>query len=130
MAKSSPTKSSNKPSEATPAEASTTATETDTTVQPKTDDVATSKRAATKQVKETPVAPRPKKTKTPAAKQGSMMPSEQKLEHLAAAIAAAGDADNLLLILEHVDAAGGPAEVIESIEAYRALKNAVEQSGS
>ncbi len=80
--------------------------------------------------KETPTTIRPKKTKPTIGKQSSLMPSEQKLENLAAAIAVAGNADNLLLILHHVEAAGGQAEVIESIEAYRALKTAVEQASS
>ena len=80
--------------------------------------------------KESPATTRPKKTKPTIGKQNSLMPSEHKLENLAAAIAVAGNADNLLSILHHVEAAGGQAEVIESIEAYRALKTAVEQANS
>jgi len=73
-------------------------------------------------------ANRSKKTKASAsAKQTTAKPSEHKLEHLAAAVAAADGADNLLTILAHVEQAGGQAEVIESIETYRALKTAVEQ---
>ncbi len=54
------------------------------------------------------------------------MPSQHKLENLKAAVAAAGSVDNLLLILQHVDEAGGRQEVAESVDAYRALKLALE----
>jgi hypothetical protein len=80
--------------------------------------------------KESPAAIRPKKTKPTIGKQSSLIPSEHKLENLAAAISLASNVDNLLSILHHVEAAGGQAEVIESIEAYRALKTAVEQASS
>lgn len=125
MAKPSSTKPSNKP--APPVTDEATVHAQDEPVQAKPENTEAAKRPASTPAKETSVASRPKKTKAPAVKQGSWMPNEQKLENLAAAIAAAGDAANLMLILEHVDAAGGPADVIESIEAYRALKTAVEQ---
>jgi hypothetical protein len=72
------------------------------------------------------VVNRNKKTPTAAAKGSSLMPSQHKLENLKAAVAAAGSVDNLLLILQHVDEAGGRQEVAESVEAYRALKLALE----
>lgn len=126
MAKPSGTKSSNKPVPPAADEAAVHAKEEPVAQQP-ADAAAFAKPAANPPTKDAGVANRPKKTKAPAVKQGSWMPNEQKLGNLAAAITAAGDAANLLLILEHVDAAGGPAEVVESIEAYRALKTAVEQ---
>ncbi|TWU41556.1 hypothetical protein Q31b_30050 [Novipirellula aureliae] len=95
------------------------------------------KESPTRQAKERPTnspaskpsTNRPKKTKASAAtKQTTVKPSEYQLEHLAAAVAAAKGADNLLAILGHVEEAGGHVEVIESIETYRALKTAVEQS--
>lgn len=128
MAKPSNTKQSNKP--VPPAIDETAQHPKDETVVEQPDAAATSKRPTNNAVKDTPAASRSKKSKAPALRQGSWMPSEQKLENLAAAIVAAGDAANLLLILNHVDGAGGPAEVIESIEAYRALKSAVEQPAS
>ncbi|HBJ36230.1 MAG TPA: hypothetical protein DDZ51_16060 [Planctomycetaceae bacterium] len=72
------------------------------------------------------VVNRNKKAAAGQAKGGSLMPSQHKLEHLKAAVAAAGSVDNLLLILQHVDEAGGRQEVAESVEAYRALKLALE----
>ncbi len=72
------------------------------------------------------VVNRNKKGPTGAAKGSSLMPSQHKLENLKAAVAAAGSVDNLLLILQHVDEAGGRQEVAESVEAYRALKLALE----
>ena len=71
-------------------------------------------------------AARVKKAKSAGAKGGSIMPDEQKLEQLREAVSTAGDADTLLKILDHVDQAGGPAEVIQNIETYRALRTAVE----
>lgn len=128
MAKPSSIKPSNKPTPPVAEEAVVHVKEESVQAQP--DAVSVSKAPASVPVKDTPPASRVKKTKAPTVKQGSWIPNEQKLENLAAAIAAAGDAANLLLILERVDAAGGPAEVIESIEAYRALKTAVEQPAS
>lgn len=125
MAKPSSTKQSSKPVPPAGEEAAQDAK--DETVQEQPAVAEATKRPASNPVRDTPAASRVKKTKAPVAKQGSWMPSEQKLESLAAAIAAAGDAANLLLILDHVERAGGPAEVIESIEAYRALKSAVER---
>jgi hypothetical protein len=72
------------------------------------------------------VVNRNKKGPTGVAKGPSLMPSQHKLENLKAAVAAAGSVDNLLLILHHVDEAGGRQEVAESVEAYRALKLALE----
>lgn len=128
MAKPSSTKPSNKPTPPVAEEAAVHVKEESVQAQP--DAVSVAKTPASTPLKDTPPASRVKKTKAPAVKQGSWIPNEQKLENLAAAIAAAGNAANLLLILERVDAAGGPAEVIESIEAYRALKTAVEQPAS
>ncbi|EMI17966.1 hypothetical protein RMSM_05111 [Rhodopirellula maiorica SM1] len=62
-----------------------------------------------------------------AAKNGSLLPSEHQLEHLKAAVLAAGSSDNLLEILQHVEEAGGKAAVEESIEAYRVLKTVLEE---
>ncbi len=67
---------------------------------------------------------RPKKQSS--VKNGSLLPSAYKLEQLKAAVSAAGNAEQLLLILNHVEEAGGRAEVIESIEAYRVLKTVLE----
>jgi hypothetical protein len=61
-----------------------------------------------------------------AGKGSSLTLSQHKLDHLKAAVAAAGSVDNLLVILQHVDEAGGRHEVAESVEAYRALKLALE----
>lgn len=72
------------------------------------------------------VVNRNKKVATGSARGSSLMPSQHKLENLKAAVAAAGSVDNLLLILQHVDEAGGRQEVAESVEAYRALKLAFE----
>jgi len=60
------------------------------------------------------------------AKTGSFLPSPQKLDHLKAAVTAAGNADNLVIILQHVEEAGGYKEVIESVEAYKVLKTVLE----
>ncbi len=68
---------------------------------------------------------RPKKQAS-SAKNGSLLPSAYKLEQLKAAVAAAGNTEKLLLILQHVEEAGGKAEVTESIEAYRVLKTVLE----
>lgn len=68
---------------------------------------------------------RPKKQA--ATKNGSLLPSAYKLEQLKAAVTAAGNTENLLLILHHVEEAGGKAEVTESIEAYRMLKTVLEE---
>lgn len=72
------------------------------------------------------VVNRNKKGPASSTKGSSLMPSQHKLENLKAAVAAAGSVDNLLLILQHVDEAGGRQEVAESVEAYRALKLALE----
>lgn len=64
--------------------------------------------------------------KQPASKTGSLLPSAYKLEQLKAAVTAAGNAEQLLLILNYVEEAGGRAEVVESIEAYRVLKTVLE----
>jgi len=76
--------------------------------------------------KKDPAVNRNKKGPTGSAKGSALMPSQHKLENLKAAVAAAGSVDNLLLILQHVDEAGGRHEVAESVEAYRALKLALE----
>lgn len=60
-------------------------------------------------------------------KPGSLLPSPQKLDHLKAAVSAAGGADNLVTILQHVEDAGGYREVLESIEAYKVLKTVLEE---
>jgi hypothetical protein len=73
------------------------------------------------------VQTRPKKPSVPVPKNGSRLPSAHKLEHLKAAVTAAGSADKLLLILQHVEEAGGKAEITESIEAYRVLKTVLEE---
>lgn len=128
MAKHSNTKQSNKPVPSAGEETSELARDVALDDQP--DLAGVTKPPASKLVKDSAVTSRAKKTRAPALRQASWMPNGQKLENLASAIAAAGDAANLLLILDYVDAAGGSSEVIESIEAYRALKTAVEQSGS
>lgn len=69
---------------------------------------------------------RNKKGAGAAGKGSSLTLSQHKLDHLKAAVAAAGSVDNLLVILQHVDEAGGRHEVAESVEAYRALKLALE----
>ena len=76
--------------------------------------------------KKSPVPTRPKKQIASATKSGSLLPTAYKLEHLKAAVAAAGNADKLLVILQHVEEAGGKSEVTESIEAYRVLKTVLE----
>jgi len=81
---------------------------------------------ATSNAKKDPAVNRSKKGPTGSAKGSAWMPSQHKLENLKAAVAAAGSVDNLLLILQHVDEAGGRQEVAESVEAYRALKLALE----
>lgn len=68
---------------------------------------------------------RPKKQAS--AKNGSLLPSAYKLEQLKAAVTAAGNTENLLMILNYVEEAGGKAEVTESIEAYRMLKTVLEE---
>jgi hypothetical protein len=68
---------------------------------------------------------RPKKQA--AAKNGSLLPSAYKLEQLKAAVTAAGGTEKLLLIMHHVEEAGGKAEVTESIEAYRVLKTVLDE---
>ncbi len=65
--------------------------------------------------------------KQASAKSGSLLPSAYKLEQLKAAVAAAGNIEKLLLILHHVEEAGGKAEVTESIEAYRVLKTVLDE---
>ena len=68
------------------------------------------------------------RTKKPVpAKNGSLLPSAYKLEQLKAAVTAAGGTEKLLLIMQHVEEAGGKAEVTESIEAYRVLKTVLEE---
>lgn len=97
-----------------------------------------SKPAAAKPV--VPAAKSPKKSSSPArAKKqsgaaaksnsgsGSLLPSADKLEQLKAAVTAAGSAENLLQILQHVEQAGGLSEVTESIEAYQVLKTVMEE---
>ncbi len=69
---------------------------------------------------------KPKKPNLVGGKPSSMLPSAHKLDHLKAAVNAAGGTENLLLILQHVDEAGGRAEVADSIEAYRVLKTVLE----
>ncbi len=64
--------------------------------------------------------------KQPVSKNGSILPSAYKLEQLKAAVSAAGNAEQLLLILNHVEEAGGRGEVIDSIETYRMLKSVLE----
>ncbi len=61
------------------------------------------------------------------AKNGSILPSAYKLEQLKAAVSAAGGAEQLLVILNYVEEAGGRAEVVESIEAYRVLKTVLDE---
>ncbi len=68
---------------------------------------------------------RPKKQAS--AKNGSLLPSAYKLEQLKAAVTAAGSTEKLLLIMHHVEEAGGKAEVTESIEAYRVLKTVLDE---
>jgi hypothetical protein len=68
---------------------------------------------------------RPKKQVS--AKNASLLPSAYKLEQLKAAVTAAGSTEKLLLILHHVEEAGGKAEVTESIEAYRVLKTVLDE---
>jgi len=82
--------------------------------------------ATTSNAKKDSAVNRNKKGPSGSAKGSSLMPSQHKLENLKAAVAAAGSVDNLLLILQHVDEAGGRQEVAESVEAYRALKLAFE----
>ena len=77
-------------------------------------------------VKKSPVPTRPKKQTVSTTKSGSLLPTAYKLEHLKAAVAAAGNAEKLLVILQHVEEAGGKLEVTESIEAYRVLKTVLE----
>ncbi|WP_372721101.1 hypothetical protein [Novipirellula sp.] len=86
---------------------------------------------AAKPAKATPVTKkepnvRPKKSAT-SGKNGSLLPSEHQLEHLKAAVLAAGSSENLLEILQHVEEAGGKVAVEESIEAYRVLKTVLEE---
>jgi hypothetical protein len=69
--------------------------------------------------------PRPKKQAP--AKNGSLLPSAYKLEQLKAGVTAAGGTEKLLLILQHVEEAGGRTEVVESIEAYRVLKTVLDE---
>jgi hypothetical protein len=69
---------------------------------------------------------RNKKGSAASGKGSSLTLSQHKLDHLKAAVAAAGSVENLLSILQHVDEAGGRHEVAESVEAYRALKLALE----
>ncbi len=93
-----------------------------------------SKETSSKAVKSDPPAS-PAKKETPArakkgaaaAKNGSRLPSEHQLENLKAAVVAAGGSENLLLILQHVEEAGGKADVEESVEAYRVLKTVLEE---
>lgn len=70
---------------------------------------------------------RPKKQTVLVAKNGFLLPSAHKLEHLKAAVTAAGNAEKLLLILHYVEEAGGKSEVTESIEAYRVLRTVLEE---
>lgn len=76
--------------------------------------------------KKEPSLSKPKKSAGNPGKPVAMLPSAQKLEHLKAAVNAAGGIENLLLILQHVDEAGGRTEVADSIEAYRVLKTVLE----
>lgn len=69
----------------------------------------------------------PVKPKKPViSKTSSLLPSQQKLDHLKAAVLAAGNPENLITILNHVEDAGGRKEVLESIEAYKVLKTVLE----
>lgn len=83
-------------------------------------------------VASTPIASAVKKDSARSKKQvsstknGSLLPSAYKLEQLKAAVEAAGNIEKLLLILHHVEEAGGKSEVTESIEAYRVLKTVLE----
>ncbi len=78
-------------------------------------------------VKKESLPTRPKKQSASATKSGSLLPTAYKLEHLKAAVVAAGNAEKLLEILHHVEEAGGKSEVTESIEAYRVLKTVLEE---
>jgi len=73
------------------------------------------------------VQTRPKKPNAPTPKSGSLLPSAYQLEHLKAAVDAAGSTEKLLLILHHVEEAGGKAEVSENIETYRVLKAVLDE---
>ena len=100
----------------------------------------TSKPETSKPAAAAPAAKPPKKSSSPArakkqsgaaaksnASSGSLLPSADKLEQLKAAVTAAGSAENLLQILQHVEQAGGLSEVTESIEAYQVLKTVMEE---
>ena len=78
-------------------------------------------------VKRDMVQTRPKKPNSPLPKNGSLLPSAYKLEHLKAAVDAAGSTEKLLQILHHVEEAGGKAEVSENIETYRVLKTVLDE---
>jgi len=73
------------------------------------------------------VQTRPKKPNAPTPKSGSLLPSAYQLEHLKAAVDAAGSTEKLLLILHHVEEAGGKSEVSENIETYRVLKAVLDE---
>jgi hypothetical protein len=77
---------------------------------------------STANTKKDPVKPKkPVVTKT-----SSLLPSQQKLDHLKAAVLAAGNPENLITILNHVEDAGGRKDVLDSIEAYKVLKTVLE----
>ena len=90
-------------------------------------DTAEARPAPAVETKKESTTTRPKKQPVPTGKNGSLLPSAYKLDHLKAAVAAAGNAEKLLLILHHVEEAGGKSEVVESIEAYRVLKTVLEE---
>lgn len=107
---------------------------------PEGDKAETSKPETSKPAAAAPAAKPPKKSSSPArakkqsgaaaksnASSGSLLPSADKLEQLKAAVTAAGSAENLLQILQHVEQAGGLSEVTESIEAYQVLKTVMEE---
>jgi len=78
-------------------------------------------------IKKDMVQTRPKKPNAPTLKSGSLLPSAYKLEHLKTAVDAAGSTEKLLLILHHVEEAGGKSEVSENIETYRVLKAVLDE---
>ncbi len=121
MAKPQSGKQQNKPVESTDSVAETQPSNDTTTAVAST--VVASTPAASSTKKD---AARSKKQSGPT-KNGSLLPSAYKLEQLKAAVAAAGNIENLLLILNHVEEAGGKSEVTESIEAYRVLKTVLEE---
>jgi len=83
--------------------------------------------APTSNIKKDMTQTRLKKQNSATPKSGTLLPSAYKLEHLKAAVAAAGSIEKLLLILNHVEEAGGKSEVSENIETYRVLKTVLEE---